>query len=198
MAKTTLYSKKLMANRIPKHSQSIPSSCSKDHCVLSYTYDRKQQRYRHPCSFWTLKRKSSFMNLAVFSCLYTEKTTCFILFSVLNIGLLHLSASPSSVFNTALLWGSAAAEECVTLPSELPELHASEKLLELHLSTHYREWTQIVTITAAWKMLRQKTWPLSQYKYAVLPLAGSNSPCSFGKDYSLLLKCYFGWLVGFF
>lgn len=138
VVKTTLYSKKLMANRIPKHSQSIPSSCSKDHCVLSYRYDRNQQRYRHPCSFWTLKRKSSFINLALFSCPYTEKTTCFILFSVLNIGLLHLSASPSSVFNTALLWGSAAAEECVTLPSELPELQDSEKLLELHLSTHYR------------------------------------------------------------
>lgn len=116
-----------------------------------------------------MKWKSSFINLPVFSCLYTEKTTCYILFSILNIGLLHLSASPSNVFNTALLWGSAAAEECEMLPRELPELHTSEKLLELYLSTHSR--MQILTITAAWKMLRQMTHPLSQYRYAVLPLA---------------------------
>lgn len=90
------------------------------------------------------------------------------LFSALNIGVLHLKASPSSVFNTAVLWGSTA-EEWEMLPSELPELLASIMLLKLWLSSYYREWTQIVTITSVWKHCNKRRL-LSLYRYAVPPL----------------------------
>lgn len=185
-----LYSKKLMAHRIPKHSQSVLSSHSKDHSELSYTYDGKEQSYRLPCSFQTLKWKSSFINLAVFSCLDTEKTTCFILFSVLNIVLLDLSASPSSVFNTALF--SATAEECEMLLSELPEIHASETLSELYLGTHYREWTQILTIAAAWKLLWQK---YRDTLFSCLP--GATHYIPLGMSTAFYLSATFFCLVGF-
>lgn len=117
--------------------------------------------YGHACSFQTFKWKSSVINRAGFSCLYTEKATCFILFPVLTIGLLHRSASPLSVFNAALPWSSAAAEGCEILPSQLPELHTSEQLSELDFSARWRDWLQIGTITAAWTMLPQKTCPHS-------------------------------------
>lgn len=79
-------SEQLKAHRTPAQ----PANARFSPLWIESQITQQLTNYRHPCSFQTFKWKSSFINLAGFSCLYTEKSTCFVLFPVLTIGLSYI------------------------------------------------------------------------------------------------------------
>lgn len=144
----------------PTETLSTASQCQVLTTVNWVTNLTAGNKLRHPCSFQTFKGKLSFINLAGFSRLYTDKTTCFILFPVLAIGLLHRSASPSMFFR----------QPCLGVVQQLKDVRHSrascqnftlQSSSQSWISALARDWTQIATISAAWKTLPQKTCPHS-------------------------------------
>lgn len=116
--------------------------------------------------------------------------TCSILFSVLDTGILHLSASPSSIIKPSLLQCSAAAADVRWYPVSCQNFMLQRRSWSYYLNIHYREQMQTVTIISAFFLKVIFLRKMRQKKSKPSPIHESSTSGLFSSTFLPHIYCF--------